>query len=122
MIPRETLERWRALADAATPGPWYAPDDGDHVVDGNGDYLMTDNNVLCPERADFKFTAAAREAVPALISEIERLRTALTSASTEQCELRWRGKLNATCLEFYAERRELWCASCIARSALKEDI
>ncbi len=83
MIPREQLEQWRALANAATPEPWYAPDDDCYVVDGDGNRLMTDNNVLCPERPNFVFTAAAREAVPALIAEvdeqakeIERLRAA----------------------------------------------
>lgn len=119
MISHEQLDHWKALADAATPGPWYAPEDGEHIIDGSGDYLMTDNNCLAPERADFQFTAAAREVVPALIAEveaqakeIERLRAALTNiaaggcASPEPCATHGKGAL--------------WCDACVARAALQE--
>lgn len=54
MITDEQLEEWRRLADAATPGPY--------------DEFRT------PTRGDLALRAAAREAVPALIAEVERLR------------------------------------------------
>ena len=77
MITPEQLAQWRALADAATPGPWEATstwsDDGDSyyvaVVDGRA---LLDTYVSMTD-ADAAFIAAAREAVPALLAEVERL-------------------------------------------------
>ncbi len=77
MIAQEQLARWRGLADAATPGPWEATstwsDDGDSyyvaVVDGRA---LLDTYVSMTD-ADAAFIAAAREAVPALLAEVERL-------------------------------------------------
>ena len=86
----EHLEQWRALADAATPGPWLpshnvdAPSDGNWEPDnperegrGEGPTLTgLYRDVKAWAEADAAFIAAAREAVPALIAEVERLQAA----------------------------------------------
>lgn len=84
----EHLEQWRALADAATPGPWLpshnvdAPSDGNWEPDnperegrGEGPTLTgLYRDVKAWAEADAAFIAAAREAVPALLAEVQRLR------------------------------------------------
>ena len=86
----EHLEQWRALADAATPGPWLpshnvdAPSDGNWEPDnperegrGEGPTLTgLYRDVKAWAEADAAFIAAARAAVPALIAEVERLQAA----------------------------------------------
>jgi len=71
----------KALAEAATPGPWYVVEhrfeDYTGVCTKNRDRI-TGNGRGYPydpgcSRADAEFIAAAREAVPALIDEVERL-------------------------------------------------
>jgi len=76
------LESLKALAEKATPGPWNsARDPGasewfvDRMVasdDGEDEYEQIARRVKTS--ADAAFIAAAREAVPSLIAEIERLR------------------------------------------------
>jgi len=98
MITDEQLKEWRALADAATAGPWdynasfdgwrtivYFEDtgeidDGDKIMRQAGRIARTyvDGDKLNPGNA--AFIAAAREAVPALIDEVERLRARLENA------------------------------------------
>lgn len=74
-MDREELKRLRALADAATPGPW--------VFKASGDSLRfsmrrppggTIAVALTAEPEDVDFIAAARTALPALLDEVERLR------------------------------------------------
>jgi uncharacterized protein (DUF885 family) len=74
----------RALADAATPGPWEVErdpyGDDDYPVSANGRYLCVspDDGVRGGHsEADAAFIAAARDAVPALLDEVERLRKEL---------------------------------------------
>ena len=86
------LDAIRARAEAATPGPWE-PDTsvrGDCVVWGpDGQFLLTqqaephwlpDANgaprqvAFDVDRRDCEFIAHAREDIPALLAEIERLR------------------------------------------------
>jgi len=78
----DELARWRALADAATPGPWL-PAGSTHPLCLGGVYeregevverILTDR----PD-ADAAFIATAREAMPRLLAEVARLR-ALTRA------------------------------------------
>jgi len=100
MISDSQLKRWRELADAATAGPWEAPVHPESVVDvwtkvslesvraedvrrfgrATGDGVSADfGNRIVPETRgpDATFIAAAREAVPALLDEVERLRAML---------------------------------------------
>ena len=81
---RTHLAQWKRLAEEATEGPWeaarnrpvsgsdfYSVDAGDEIVASPG---------LVPDRAgpqasaDVDFIAASRQAVPALIAEVEALR------------------------------------------------
>jgi len=64
----EEITRLRTLCDAATPGPWMRV--GLFVLDDQCWWLDTrgDNTA---------FITAAREAVPALLDEVEKLRAAL---------------------------------------------
>ena len=80
MITDEQLKKWRALADAATPRPWeYSPETYRLAISRWVDFS-------CPitvNHNDGKFIAAAREAVPALIDEVERLREENEKLKTE---------------------------------------
>jgi len=73
--------RWRALAEAATPGPWnveefFDPEDGTRY---RGIYGWHDDGeeYLCLSEADAHFVAAARTALPELLAENDRLRATL---------------------------------------------
>ena len=81
------LAEWKALADAATPGPWIEYEretHGEHYVVWIGtdsgdiaklcDCVKVRGEVDGAVKADAEFIAAAREAVPVLIDEVERLR------------------------------------------------
>ena len=93
MITDEQLKKWRALADAATPGPWLIDEAESCIGDvfslieiGGIPFNDTISTVGSEgERyvfnlPDAKLIAAAREAVPALIDEVERLRARLENA------------------------------------------
>jgi hypothetical protein len=77
IVTTEQLTEWMRLADEASPGPWNGDDvwasgyihgaNGDDVADG------------VPVR-NIPFIVAAREAVPALVEEVVRLRAQLESA------------------------------------------
>lgn len=72
----EDLKRLRELAEAATPGPWTAGRSAHHL----GWNLYRDGGIDVSEpsagfdESDADFIAASREAVPALLDEVERLR------------------------------------------------
>lgn len=83
-MPDATPERaaeWRALADAATPGPWHAHfgthGDPEVVLDPAWSKFTRVADVSTASgdygRADARFIAAARDAVPALLDLVERL-------------------------------------------------
>lgn len=66
------LDALQALADAATEAPWTAHPDGLVWSELLGDPV---SGSVLPE--DAEFIAAARAAVPALIAEVTRLRSAV---------------------------------------------
>ncbi len=92
------LDTIRAHANAATPGPWTADTTtrGDCVVWGpNGRFIANTQAephwvpdpdgrkrsvVFDVDRCDSEFIAAARELVPAMADEIERLRAEVAGA------------------------------------------
>lgn len=87
-IPTELLDEWQALSDKATPGPWEADIDDPgtpHEMCTGKFYCGTDDDnnwtTWCTydDSAqgldNYRFTAAARTAVPALIAEVRRLRS-----------------------------------------------
>jgi hypothetical protein len=83
MITREELEKWKQLAEAATAGPWEATllnidTDSTYVEPCEFHFCgMTDYPVdpIIQEQVhrDAEFIAAARDAVPRLVAEVERL-------------------------------------------------
>lgn len=93
MIPTEKMEEWRALAEKATKGPWshyrgkLRPQFGgivNEVQCGREDVPIIPwrgfdecERSEKQHRANAAFIAASREAVPALLDEVERLREAL---------------------------------------------
>jgi len=69
----------RARDAAATPGPWSANEPTGFVVDPTGQPLAIFGGGL-QDRADAAFIAHAREDVPTLLAEIERLRSLVANA------------------------------------------
>ena len=96
------LAALKALADAATPGPWEAGEynrvtaDGRHILKCRDQYdgvrLAIHDNAI----ADAAFIAAARDAVPELIAEVDRLRTELAQAQAQAENERARRKHDST--------------------------
>lgn len=68
MITREQLEQWRELAEKSSDGEWT---------------IIVSDGITGLDRA---FIAAAREAVPALLDEVTRLRAELAALREAQ---RW---------------------------------
>lgn len=85
-MTNDELNRLEALANAATPGPWRhqtaanadAPDDHGAVKAGGA--LLIDD---APD-VDCAFVCAARDAVPALVAEVRRLRAALKKIAADE--------------------------------------
>ena len=75
--PRETLNRIRAQADAATEGPWELLGDGEYVS-GPGILVAPDDGGVTS--ADAEFIAAARTDVPWLLDQVESRDKALDAA------------------------------------------
>lgn len=71
MVTRAQVERWRALADKATPGPWYWWMSEEPPFDlGSRDNVNIGVHV---ERGlDAEFVCASREAVPAMADMLLR--------------------------------------------------
>lgn len=76
-MTEQELDALKALADAATPGPWAR--DAHYVFrdvnEATGVLAATQSNAA--GNADAAFIAASRAAVSALIAEVERLREEL---------------------------------------------
>ena len=102
MITDEQLKEWRALADAATPEPWLIDEAESCIGDvfslieiGGIPFNDTISTVGSEgERyvfnlPDAKLIAAAREAVPALIDEVERLREEFCHKEEEASCAKW---------------------------------
>ncbi len=84
MITKEQLEKWKQLDEAATDGPWRF--DHGHVVHKDVSVIWIANCRSSPvPEYDAEFIAAAREAVPALISEVERLQQEKKRAAEVVC-------------------------------------
>lgn len=88
-ITAAQLAEWDRLGRAATPGPWHHGEtDGQEAITASDSYGLLAMEPTASSAAsgswsiyggddavaDFAFIAAAREAVPALIAEIRRLR------------------------------------------------
>jgi hypothetical protein len=79
-MTQQELDALKALADAATPGPWEeVAESGEWwmttATDEDGSlYVIPDTANM--NQADVDFIAASRTAVPALLAEVERLQVA----------------------------------------------
>jgi hypothetical protein len=82
-LSKDYLAEIRKRCDAATPGPWISSiEDRDHTSGSNVilrgvDRSEDDLELLGGTVADYDFIAHARQDVPKLLEEIERLRTLL---------------------------------------------
>ena len=79
-MTQQELAALKALADAATPGPWEeVAESGEWWITSASDetaslYVIPDTGLM--NQADVDFIAASRTAVPALLAEVERLQVA----------------------------------------------
>ena len=79
-MTQQELDALKALADAATPGPWEeVAESGEWWITSASDetaslYVIPDTGLM--NQADVDFIAASRTAVPALLAEVERLQVA----------------------------------------------
>jgi nicotinamide mononucleotide adenylyltransferase len=73
-LTADQLATIQARADAATDGPWQA-NTRIGVVTNQADDPLAVFGGSAQDRADAEFTAHAREDVPALLAEIQRLKT-----------------------------------------------
>lgn len=71
MITDEQLDFLQRIADGATPGPWKRKDLYYVVAWERGGREVCEANAAC----DAHLIAAARDAVPALVAEVRRLRS-----------------------------------------------
>ena len=93
---QETINRLRELEQKASPAPWactgtkrFSYDDiepGD-LLDGEGFELVPEIERVCPP-VDAEMIAEARNAIPALLAEIERL-TEENQALKQENHLAW---------------------------------
>jgi hypothetical protein len=80
MIRRDALAQWKHLTEAAPAGPWRSgPTASDEVRSASGELL----GELGSEPARV-FTVAAREAMPALLAELEHLVALVRSLGNAQ--------------------------------------
>lgn len=83
-ITNEDIEKIKLRCDAATPGPWRSFVEGrdhtsgsDFIMTGEGENRGEDIELTGATIADQDFIAHARQDIPLLLQEIERLRTLL---------------------------------------------
>lgn len=81
MTAQPTRDQLRALADAATPGPWAHADYGDPnpehwpvglIEDDDGDEVWKCDTALAMSEPDAKFIAAARTATPHYLDQLDQ--------------------------------------------------
>lgn len=75
------LDEIRARCEAASPGPWTSYIEGrDHtsgssfIMTGGGERRGEDMEIMGATPADYDFIAHARQDIPRLLAEIDRLR------------------------------------------------
>jgi hypothetical protein len=117
VITKEQLKAWRDAAEKATAGPWEVDGDGRDIcgftgrlgaANGQPPYEITENNGFMRNDMadDARFIAISREAVPALVAEVERLRAVLRDfVANYDCDAD-------------AHRYNTNCRACVADAAL----
>jgi hypothetical protein len=87
------LDALEALLAKVTGGPWRVNDEPDNPhagtlecdgPDGRGPWILMENDCATPD--DLRFIAAARNAMPALIAEVRRLRAEASPPSRKATE------------------------------------
>jgi len=77
-MTQEQLDAIQARVDGATGGPWGCYGDGAHEVFDAGEYSDGDRGevvaAVIDKLSDAVFIAEAREDIPALLAEVQRLR------------------------------------------------
>lgn len=83
VLKEDEIQEIRSRCDAATPGPWTAYIEGRDHTSGS-DFIMTgafgdpdcseDMEITGATIADYDFIAHARQDIPRLLEEIERLK------------------------------------------------
>lgn len=88
-MSEERLDAIQARVDGATTGPWDDQpnwtDTARVVLNGDGEALWDAVGLMAD--ADSEFIAHAREDVPALLTEVERLRGQITEARDGWCRV-----------------------------------
>ena len=88
MISEEQLQEWQRLANEATEGPWKRCGlDGVMSMSDDADPIIVScySTVITQQSKNADFIAAAREAVPQLITEVRRYNL-LQKQFVETCE------------------------------------
>lgn len=101
-MTRERLDAIQERVDKATIGPWVrweGWDDTDNSVSSDGREDAPTVADVIPEKADAEFIYRAREDVPALLAEVERLR-ALTTVDDAMVE---RAAMSFVILEYIGQ-------------------
>lgn len=93
-MTEQELQRLEALEQAATGAPWSEfCESGDWWVsrkdefDGPGDWVFNSNTDFWNKQEDVDFVVAARNALPALIAEVRRLRAIIAQIEARRDEL-----------------------------------
>lgn len=92
MLTKETLDAIKARVAAATPGPWYVHYDQRRWVRAygpSGDHDLADESWKENRDNDALFVAHARQDVPALLDEIERLQARVESLAADKYGSEW---------------------------------
>jgi len=91
MIPKETIEEWKLVKKAATPGPYVEFFSHGKVsalmpAGRPGEICSFGKDAVAPNR-DARFYRTACDAVPALIEEVEQLRARVEELEEHAAEL-----------------------------------
>jgi len=87
MIDKAKLAEWRRRTDAATEGELTVYADGEvYASAARSDGMQESERIAAFDDVDdIRFFVAASVAMPALLDEVERLRTALEQLANEAC-------------------------------------
>ena len=110
----DRLDEIRARAEAATPGPWKQGDINSRGVISRFDVYSEHAGYVDVASVwnseDRDFMAHAREDIPYLLAEVERLRSLL---AVVECTDQYKNPWNQNCPDAFPNERDGWCPNCI---------